>query len=359
MVKKKLYIFIGSAFATSLIYLMVAAKPISPEFTLKTLWTLNLDDTSPRTAQSETIKEAPIPFVLGNLYGYISPDGALIDKRSLQQNHLISITPKLVSVINPIPDTITIESPASHTAILVKDASGYPFLVQDRIFLIGKDQDSISFISDSGTVRWNYCVSSPITALACNVGNILIGTLDGNLYLLNSEGELIYTFQPGGSRLSIILGVALASDSSKIALISGIDKQRFILLGKAGQTYKVIHHQFLNTDYRRQVIIKFAQNNQYVLFEGKANLSVFDGLKKRMYEIPIDKPIQAIEAIEKTNKVFVMAGAENQKQLIALSLPNKKLLTSSFVSPESFIYSYADQLILGSGSVITSFIVEK
>ena len=347
MVKKRLFLFIGSAFATSLIYLIVAAKPISPEFTLKTLWTLNLDNAIPRTVQAETIKEDPIPFVLGNRYGYISPDGAFLDTRSLQQNQLISITPKLVSVINPIPDTVTIESWASRTAILIKDATGYPFLVQDRIFLIGKDQDSIASITASGTVRWNYGVSSPITALDCNLDKILIGTLDGTVYLLSSEGELLYTFQPGGSRLSIILGAALASDGDNIALISGIDKQRFILLSKSGQTYKVVHHQFLNTDYRRQVIIKFAQNNQYVLFEGKSNLSVFDGLKKRLYEIPIDKPIQAIETLENNNNVFVMAGTENQRQLIALSLPNKKMLSSSFVSPESFIYGRSDQLIVG------------
>jgi len=359
MAKKKLLIWIGSAFAVCLAYLIIAAKPITPEFSLQTKWVINVEDANSQTKAGGTLAEGPIPFVLENRYGYIAPDGTLLAKKTFQTNQFVAITPKLLSVCNPVPDTLIIESSLSNETVTVKDPSGYPYLVDEHMLLIGKNQDSVSAIGESGSLLWTYQVASPITALDCRADKLLIGTLDGTVYLLSLKGEALFTFQPGGSRLSVIFGAVLSSDGNQIALISGIDRQRFVLLERSGQTYKVAHHQFLNSDFRRPVLLKFVQNNQYVLFEGKTNLLVFDIQKKKVHEIPLQAPILAIEALPKSDTVFVMTGKESQKQLVALKLPDRKLLTAPFTSQESFMTASGDQLVVGSDSIITSYVVGK
>ena len=359
MAKKKIFIWLGSAFAVSLAYLFIAAKPITSEFTLQKEWSINLDEKNPPNDEVAANSDNLIPFFIGNHYGYIAPNGTLMAKKSIQNNQLISITPKIVSVWNPIPDTLTIESAVPDQTITIKDPMGYPYLVDDRIFLIGKDQDSVALINKGGNTEWSYAVGSPITALDCRADRLLIGTLDGTIYLLSLKGELLFTFQPGGSRLSVIAGGALSSDGNYIAVISGIDRQRFILLEKASQTYKVLHHQFLDSDFRRPVLVQFVQNNQYVLFEGKTNALVFDIHKRKIHEVPLNAPLLAIETIAQSNLVFMLTGKDLQKQLIVLRLPDRKLITAPFVSRESFIYTAGNHIILGSDSVIASYLVGK
>ena len=357
MVKKKLVLWIGSAFVISLIYLVVAAKPISSEFSLQTKWLVNLNDTNSQNTLDDSPSAEPIPFVLKDRYGYISPEGELLVKKTLQRHQFVAITPTRFTVFDPIPEIVTIDSITNKEIITIKNPRGYPFLIDEHVFLIGKDQDSLSAVSNTGVAQWTYHVSSPITTLDCRADKILIGTLDGTIYLLSLRGENLFTFQPGGSRLSVIVGAVLSSDANRIALISGIERQRFIILEKATKTYKVQHHQFLDSDFRRPVVVKFLQNDRYVLFEGKTNLMVFDSHKKKTYEIPVYFPILAIEALPNKDTVFVMTGKDNEKQLIALKMPDKKLLTAPFVSKESFIFSWEDQLILGSDDVITSYVV--
>jgi len=47
MAKKKILLFFGSAFTVSILYLVVIAKPISPEFSLKPQWVITLDSATP------------------------------------------------------------------------------------------------------------------------------------------------------------------------------------------------------------------------------------------------------------------------------------------------------------------------
>jgi len=363
MAKKKLYIWIGSTFAVCLVYFIFAAKPITPEFSLQTKWLINLEEAFSQKEPLEPVNEEPIPFSLGNHYGYIAPDGTLLVNRRFLENQFVAITPKLFSVCDVVPDRITIKSSMTSKTITINEPSGYPYLVGEHIFLIGKAQDSIAAIgnsvSDSPSILWTYQVPSPITSLDCRADKLLIGTLDGTIYLLSLTGEVLFTFQPGGSRLSVILGVGLSSEGNKIALISGIDRQRFVLLEKSEQTYKVVYHRFLNSDFRRPVLVKFVQNNHYVLFEGKANLHVFNIQNKKGYEIPLQAPVLSVEALSNSNTVFVLTGNDSQKQLIALSLPNRKLLTAPFICRESFMTTSGDELILGSDSIITSYVVGK
>ncbi|AEJ19192.1 hypothetical protein [Gracilinema caldarium] len=355
MAKKKILFFFGSALTVSILYLSIVAKPISPEFSLKPQWVIKIDNATPIDYDAATVKETIIPFVIGNNYGYIAPNGSILVKRTFQPNQFVSISSKFVSVCNPIPETLTIESITATNTIIVKNPQGYPFIVDDTILIIGKDQDSISLVNNTGAIEWSYNTTSPITTLDLKAEKIVIGSLDGTIQLLSKHGDSLFSFQPGGSRLSVILGAALSSDGRYIAIISGIDRQRFVLLEKTAHTYKVLYHQFLDSDFRRPVLITFAQNDQYVLFEGKTQLLVFNINSKKNYTIPIETPILALETLPQYNKIFVMTGKDLQKNLIVLELPDRKLISAPFISKESFLRVSGDQVILGSDGIIASY----
>ena len=359
MAKKRLFLWIGSAFVVCLVYLFVAPKPILPELTLNIQWILDLSQPVPDQIQSSDTVTEGIPFVLGTQFGYISANGHLLANRSLQKNQMVSITPSLLSIYTTNPDSVTITNQQNKKEILINNPGGYPLLFGDSSFIIGKDQDSISAIKDDGSVQWKYFFPSPITAIDYKAKKLLIGTLDGSIYVLGPEGDTLFTFQPGGSRLSVIVGAALSSDGNKIALISGIDKQRFILLEKSSQTYKVLDHYFLNSDFRRPVLIKFIQDNQYILFEGENSFFAFDSVKQKMHVISLEAPLIAIEELKKDQTLFILAGGDTKKQLIVFKLPDRKLVTSSFTARDSFLVPVDNQILLGSDTVIVSLSMPK
>jgi hypothetical protein len=367
LAKDRIYIVIIAA-VIFVIYILIAAQPIPPETILTANWLKPLES---RYAAEDEESAPPgrvggeyiLPFSLGDHFGYVNSSGELFFNRVKTKN--ISLSADHWAEYDPAPAEIEIRSPQGDDLIHIENARGYPLFLDGRIFLIGKDQRSLEEIDNNGTILWGFDFEAPLTCVDAAGGYVFAGTLDGAVDLLDSKGERVFpSYVPGASRISVILSCRISSDGSKLAIISGIDKQRFLFLERYGESdYRVTHHEYLmgGDGFRREVFLEFIDNDSRVVFEREEGLGIFDVNKRSTITLPLEGRLEALDGSGEGGLLFLVTAGEtgDQKRLIALRLPDTILLDAPFKSSTSFLARRGRDLFIGGGMTLASFKLDK
>ncbi|MFQ3546739.1 MAG: hypothetical protein SNJ56_00210 [Termitinemataceae bacterium] len=336
------------------VYLVIAARPIPREVSFETRWLMDISKEQEILDVLDSNQHV-IPFLLNPRFGYVTPQGNLILLRTLQNGQKLSMNESWWSVFSAVPDNLRLTSTKNIpgiSALQIQNPAGYPIFFDSQAFIIGKYQDSIQAVSSSGNTTWQFDTAAPITCLDYKAGHLVIGTLNGMISILNEEGKEIFSYQTGGSRIPVVYGVALSSDAKKVALVSGIDKQRFIVLEKSGASYKVLYHRFLSSNFRRPVLIRFLKKDTYITFEGNTELLSFNLPRKQLYSIPLSQPLLGISDLTNDMLLIVITGENGRNNLHILELPDRILVSSSFSAQQPFTTSHQDLFVLGSNELL-------
>jgi hypothetical protein len=190
---------------------------------------------------------------------------------------------------------------------------------------------------------------------------VLAGTLDGAVELLDSLGNLAFTpFEPGGSRLSAILGCAISGDASRLAIISGIDNQRFLLLEHFGDAYKVIYHEFLGVGFRRPVHISFIDKDGKVAFEREGGLGIYDIGSRTSTSLSLDGEITAMDNSGGDRFLYVITTqGPKAKRFIAVRFPGAIVINAPFKSESAFFARRGRNLYIGGDLIMASLELER
>ena len=377
------------------IYFFVAARPIPREIVLAPKWISSLannsikqSDTEPSITRVSPHLTAPfLPFTLGEHFGYVDKSG-LFAINKIRTND-IYISQNMWAEFDAEPSIIEIKDAYEETIVKIQDVRGYPILLDNKIFILGSEQNSLSEIGDDGRIKWTYEFGAPLTCIDANAGLIITGSLDGIIEIFNSSGERIYYYVPGGSRYEVILGCAISRDGSHIGIISGIDEQRFLLLerfGSSGGDYRVVYHEYLDIGFRRSVRILFTDEDRRLVFERAGGVSCYNIRTRRGIFIPLDGEVYAIEDSgnhEKnphdfSQKFFFLVvsnpSSSNEKKLIGVKFPQDRLiyfsqsrasdtdavfLSASIKSEDVFLGRTGSMLVVGGGSALISFELEE
>jgi hypothetical protein len=352
-----------------IVYFLGAARPIPLETVLVPRWLNSLEFGNPmalgataaNTSSTGLNQQQIIPFSLGDRFGYVSRDGHLSVNQIKKSN--ISLSPEYWAEYEAEPDKITINGNDGGAVTVIENPRGYPFFLDGGIFLLNSGQTAISAVDVSGATVWTYEFAAPLTCADSAAGLVLVGSLDGTVGLLDTRGRQIYSFEPGGSRYSVILGCAISRDGSRLALICGIDEQRFLILehfGSSAGDYKVVYHEFLGNGFRRPVYITFAENDRWVVFERGGGLGFYEINSRKSEQVNLDGEICAIDHSGGKGMVFaVISYSETQKKLIGIRLPGKVVIESPFISKEAFLGRMDSRVIAGGGQTLASFDLEK
>ena len=359
--KRKWWYFAG--LAGMILYILAVPRTIPEETVLKPLWINSLESNQPinignlpaQGNKSGTL----LPFILGSRFGYFTEDGAF----TLNQirSAYVSMSGDRWTEYEAIPAAIQIMNPQSETVFEIKNPKGYPLLLGTAAFIVGNEQSFIMAVKNNGEELWNYDFSSPVTCVDAADGSLLAGTLNGEAILLNSSGTPVFTpFEPGGSKLSVILGCAISKDSSRLALISGIGEQRFLLLERAGDTFKVIYHEFLGTGFRRPVHICFINNDSKVAFEREGGLGIYTIGSRKSVKINLKGEISILDDYGEEEHLFVVTSlGSSEKRLIAIRYPSFIVNEALFKSENSFMARRGRKLFLGGDSAMAAFELES
>jgi len=351
-------------------YFFLAARPIPLESVLIPCWLNSVETGTPaylNGAQGEegavTNGGTPqrIPFSLGNRFGYVSRDGLLSVNQVKKAN--VSLSRDRWAEYEAEPSRIAIFDNSGEQVTVIENPRGYPFFLDGRTFLISSEQNAISAIDESGAVSWTYEFAGPLTWVDSAAGLLLVGSLDGMASLLDSRGKQIFSFEPGGSQYSVILGCAISHDGSRLALISGIDDQRFLVLerfGSSGGDYKVVYHEFLGNGFRRPVYISFVEDDRWIVFERAGGLGFYEISSRKSGKVELDGEVDAVDHSGGKGMVFaVISRSESVKELIGIRLPGRVIIESPFKSGEVFLGRMDSRLIVGGGQTLASFDLEK
>jgi hypothetical protein len=369
------------------VYFFVAARPIPVETILVPQWLSSLesnypvyfDGTAPAKADDaaetaaaqtgETAAEAGTdtayldtqylqPFTLGNRFGYIDTAGRFTINQVKKGN--LSISEDRWAEYEGRPARIDVRESRNTTAVVLEEPKGYPLFLDNRIFLVNNEQHSLQAADTSGKILWNYDFAAPITDADAAAGLILAGFLDGTVELLDENGKRIFFFEPGGSRLAAIYGCRISRDGSRLAIIAGYDDQRFLLLERFGDSYKVIYHEFLSRGFRREVHIAFIDHDRRVVFEREGGLGIYDINTRNSIQVALDGRINTIDESGEDDLLFVITSqSDTKKELVGVRLSGKIIMEAPFRSNAVFLGRKGKRLYVGGGGTLASFELNK
>ncbi|HCM29037.1 MAG: hypothetical protein A2Z99_06320 [Treponema sp. GWB1_62_6] len=348
--KRKNWILLGSALVAA--YLILASRPVRTETVLIPAWIRDL-----RSASADAEAADPlIPFRNGATMGYFDIEGLFSIVRAAGGNTALSDT--AWSAYEAVPDGVAIFDP--HGLPVAKTAErGYPWFADGRTFMVGPEQNSIAAIDPAGTVAWNRDFTSQITCADAAGGSLIVGLLDGGIQVLDAKGSVVFAFEPGGSRLPVILAAKLSDDGNAIALVSGIDPQRFLYLEKSGGSFKVAHHEYLGGAFRRPVKTAFVGGGKWVVFERDDSLGVYEPSTRRSYVLDIGAPVAALDGTGDDGMMFLLTAKGEDKALVAIRMPDEIFARASFRSEVSFLRRFGNRLFIGGDSRISAISISS
>jgi len=369
-------------------YFLIAARPVPLETVLVPRWISSLtaggtlsDDGSSESGFPVAIGGAVqtsgqlLPFTLGSRFGYVYPSGQFAINRIKTRD--IYLSEKMWAEYDAQPESLEIKNITEDTAINIENTRGYPVLLDNRIFVIGSEQNALSEIGEGGDLLWTYDFGAPLTCIDAAAGLVLTGSVDGIIEILNSEGQRIFYFEPGGSRYAVVYGCALSSDGTRIGIICGIDEQRFLLLeryGSADGEYKVVYHEFLGAGFRRPVRILFADEDRRIIYERAGGIGCYNIKSRYGINIPLDGEIAAIDTSGDQGIFFLITSrSEQRKEFIGIRFPQEGwnlsrfrgdardtvFLRAEFKSEDVFLGRTGSMLVAGGGTTLISFDLEE
>ena len=376
------------------VYFIVAARPVPPETALVPRWLRSLESdysfyfdgaAGPETgAQNAALplpleaspgeaspgEEAPLgtarhtraaalPFHLGDRFGYVERDGVTFSAGRTGNAH-IAAGAGFWAAWEDGADTIEIHNDQGAVEARIPGNAGWPLFMDGRFFLIGEELDYLSSLDPSGDTEWTYDFAAPLTDLDAAAGLVLAGFLDGAIEVLDRAGKRIFRFEPGGSRFSVIYSCRISRDGARIALVSGYDDQRFLLLEKTGDTWKVVYHEFLSGGFRRAVHLAFVDDGRRVAFEREGGIGIYDIARRKLHRLPLDGRLYALEEYGAGNLLFVITSqAGTRKKLVGISYPATAIMEAPFRSESAFLVREGERLYLGGGKVIAAFSLQR
>lgn len=352
-------------------YFFLAARPVPHETILTSAWavSLNSDDSQTASASGQFL-----PFTLGSHFGYVDSAGKFLINRIKTGN--IYLSENLWTEYDAQPPQIEIKNHFDELLVNIENARGYPVLLDNRIFIIGSEQNELSEIDSSGNILWTYEYGAPITCIDAAAGLVLTGSLDGIIEILDSGGRRIFYNEPGGSRYEVIFGCAISRDGSRLGIISGIDQQRFLYFerfGNSGGEYRVVYHEFLDAGFRRPVRILFVDEDRRIVFEREGGLNCYNIKSRRNVFIPLGDKIIAVDNSGGQGIIFLITSDLMQhNELIGIKLPEDRrfvfpgnngvkgqiFLKAPFKSADVFLGRTGSKLIVGGGTTLISLDLE-
>jgi hypothetical protein len=344
-----------------IIYVFIAAQPVPVETVLTSRWLISVEsnfadvpNANPEGAQGAAL----FPFRLGNRFGYVDAGGRFAVNQ--EKKGEVALSGDNWAEYEAVPETIEVRDPRNNTVLTIRGARGYPMFLDKRILLVNSEQNALSAVDEAGEIRWTYDFAAPLTCVDAAAGLILAGSLDGIVELLDDQGQMVFFFVPGGSRRAVIQGCRISSDGSKLAIISGIDDQRFLLLERFGDTYKVVYHEFLEDGFRRAVHLAFIDHDTRVVFEREGGLGIFEIGARTSVKLPLEGEIAAIDESGTGGLIFIItSGPDRQKNLLAVGFPGTVLIDTPFKSETIFLGRHDSRLYIGGGMTLASFELDR
>lgn len=349
-IKKNLRIIIIASLSFLLLYTFVAVRPLSKELQLTPQWTISILQSPAERVESA---ESVLPFRLGQTMGYFTQDGQIALLESFPFHSTISSTYR--TAYAPDSSRIPVHSFDSQKdePDFYLEGAGFPYFSEDRMYILSPGGYGLSQHSREAGQLWQFEHSAPITTVSSSPAGTAVGYADGTVFIFSDTGELLQTFEPGGSGRSIILGAALSDSGSLLACVSGIDQQRFVLTQQRNGVNKVVFHTYLEGNLHEPVLVQFSDDEGKVFYACKNGVGIVDCRSFASTTIPLDGRLLAIQECP-ANKVVCILTKDGGRYNIYLIEGQGTLIGSfGFEASSAFIAIKDGGLYIGRDTTIS------
>ena len=336
----------------TIVYILFAAIPDDPKLKIKPVWTTSLNSRAEPSAASENA----IPFKLGQILGYIEPEGTISLRETFP--YMASISSKNWCIYGADAENTAFYTPDGTKAGTIKEA-GFPYITENGIFLFQPGGMSFDRIDGGGNSLWRYEETSPITAFNTSKNGIIAGFASGKLVKFGMDGKIESVIFPGGSDIQVILGAAVSNSGIYSACISGIDNQRFVLYRTTANQTKTIFHEYLGKGLREQVFVQFSKDEKHVFFYEKGGLVIVNTEKLESHHTKLDGKLITVAEEENSNCFYVLSKNGTTYIVSIYEYPASKIGSFSFKADKASIYLKDNCFYVGRNDEITKLEIEK
>lgn len=327
-----------------LFYLFLFPYPADKELYLKPVWAIDL---SSRTRFERVHTDHPFSwFRAGNWFGYFSLEGELHYADTIL--HDVAISNSGFINFAKVSENKIFRDPNGDFQFGFK-SYGYPLLDREgeRLFSVNTDLSGIKGLNREGETVWANNFSSPITSLSIEEDDCVAGLLAGMIKIINPDGKVYFEYTPRGSRIPVILGIAMRLDGEQLATIFGIDPQQLSVLNKKEYAFSPSFTMELDSDFRREVMIQYSEDKKFLLFEDASGLSVLELKRKNLNHIDLPGQIQSI-ASSKNGIVSVSTRVKSNSYLLVFRPLNTMLYSGPLESRNIFLKQIENHLFIGT-----------
>jgi hypothetical protein len=320
-------------------YVVLFPIPGGKESYLRPAWAVGLTEPGAQSAAPEAF-----PFRVGGLFGYATPQGSLLHLERV----LFGVSLARTGFINygQVPDHFVFMNPLGQMEYSVASC-GYPILGEDgqTLYAVASDLGSIRRLDEDGELIWRLGFASQITGLALSGQECVLGLLEGLLLSVGPQGEVLYEYAPPGSRIPVVLSVAVGPAGSPIAAVAGVDPQRLLLIEREGAAHTPRLSLDLGSDFRRELLLRFSDDGRFLYVEGVDELRILDVRRHRLSAVPVPGRLQALAGGGAVTAVAVRGDAG--VRLIVLRPLRAVLCEVPLGADRPFLRMLDDALIIG------------
>ncbi len=351
--KDKVRFVIVGSIVVFLLYFLLASMPLNKDLYFLPIWSssieneveISINDTLRREIENSKV----YPFLMKNKFGYFSDSGKIV--MAIETERKVSASSNYWCQYGRDSKETEIYDPFGNHVTTIK-AIGFTHIVKDRIYLFMPGGYGVAEYSIQGVRLWKYEHTAAITAFCSGKKGVVIGYSDGKVAYLDKEGNEVFNFYPGGSAYQVIAGVALSSDGKFIACVSGIEKQRILLIRIMERQYKIVKHEYLKGNLYRQVFITFDENSSCAIFESSDGIGIIDC---KSYQIHfIDEKDSIIDVGDDKKLITILTQKNDRCKLVIVEKPFRKIATTSFNTLETFLLQDKNKIFIGSTSKISA-----
>lgn len=349
-----------------LIYIFVAAIPLGEELSLSPVWTITVTDRE-ALEENDTAETHGIPFKLGQNMGYFTEDGKISLLESFPFKAAISSTYRASFAADATnipfhkynPDSIASDTTESTSLTGTIDGSGFPFFVEDRIFLFTPGGFGLSQHNQDGSRRWTFESYTPIISFSSSVAGTAVGFTDGSIAVFMPDGTIKQMFEPGGSTHPIILGVAISNSGTQLACVSGIDRQRFVLCQEKNGLSRVVFHTYMEIDQREPVLVQFSGDESKVFYSRANGLGIVDCTTMENSLVSLSGKILSIHENPELNITCVLTKDRNEYSVYFIEGFDNLVGSFTFEANSAFITIENGSLYMGKNNTISRIDMER
>ncbi|QTQ16550.1 PD40 domain-containing protein [Treponema parvum] len=346
---------LAAAVIFSVVYIFAAVYPLSKELQFIPEWTVSAVQ-NPAASETNKKDEGLIPFKIGQTVGYFTEDGKIAMSQSFPVKAAVS---EYYYAPYGLGDTsIQFYSPDGIPRGVI-GASGFPFIDEDRLYLFLPGGASFSQYGADGQRLWTYEGFVPVTAFSSSKCGCIAGFADGKIIAFYPDGTLMQEFVPGGSKYPVILGADISYDGKLFACLSGLEKQRIVLVRTEKKHAVITFFKYMEKDRNVQSLVRFSKDGKWLYYASSEGLGIVNCEDLKDSEIKMSGWISAIKETDIPGTFFVLT--KDKRLWTVYAVENFKSLTGkfSFEADFSFIQTRKNDLFIGKDLKISKIRLSK